>query len=126
MINDQLTKRFQVLEDKLNETLISNNSNEISKLMSNDWVILEPQMGLISKERFLKSIDSGSLQHTAMKKEIVQVKVHNDIAIVTTRGKNIGSYLNEPFNSEQWVTNTYKKENENWICIMTQEAPVSC
>lgn len=39
---------------------------------------------------------------------------------------NIGFLRDEPFNSEQWITNVYKNENEIWICVMTQEAPVTC
>ncbi len=39
---------------------------------------------------------------------------------------NIEFLRDEPFNSEQWITNVYKNENEIWICVMTQEAPVTC
>ena len=44
---------------------------------------------------------------------------------IMIRGKNNGLYKNVPFNSEQWIKNIYKRQNENWICIMTNEAPVA-
>jgi hypothetical protein len=36
--------------------------------------MLEPSFELISKENFLKAIDSGNLSHSAMNKEVVRVK----------------------------------------------------
>ena len=97
-----------------------------SKHISDDWILLEPQFGITSKEHFLNAIELGDLFHTTMKKKILRVQLYNDVAIVTARGMNIGYFKTNRFNSEQWVTNIYKKENDIWICIMTQEAPVIC
>jgi len=126
MTDDQLIAEFQTVEDNFNQALASNKIFEISKYISGDWVLLEPQYGIISKDRFLRVIELGELSHTEMRKKVLRVMLYNDIAIVITRGMNIGFLRDEPFNSEQWVTNIYKKENENWICIMTKEAPVAC
>lgn len=126
MTDDELIKQFQLVEDNFNQALISNDAEEISKYISTDWILLEPQFGIITKDRFLYVIEQGDLSHTAMKKQVLRVKLYDDVAVVITRGMNIGFYKNNAFNSEQWVTNIYKKENENWICSMTQEAPVTC
>jgi ketosteroid isomerase-like protein len=126
MTDDQAIREFQRVEDNFNQALASNDIYAISKHLSEDWVLLEPQYGIISKERFLRVIELGELSHTEMRKKVLRVKLYNDIAIVTTRGLNIGFLRDEPFNSEQWVTNVYKKENETWICVTTKEAPVTC
>lgn len=126
MTDEQLIGKFQIVEDNFNQALISNNVAEISKYISSDWVLLESQFGIIPKDRFLHVIEQGDLSHTAMNKEVLRVKTYNDIAIVTARGMNTGFFNTERFNSEQWVTNIYKNENENWICIMTHETPVTC
>ncbi len=126
MTDDQLIKQFQLVEDNFNQALTSNDIEEISNYISRDWVLLVPQSGIITKERFLYVIEQGELSHTAMKKQVLRAKLYNDIAIATARGMNIGFYKGEPFNAEHWVTNVYKKENENWICIMTHESPVTC
>ena len=121
-----LLEKFQAIEDSFNEAWTSNNIGLISKYISDDWVLLEPQFGIVSKERFLNIIQKKELSHSSMKKKVVQVKLFGDIAIVTARGFNKGFLRGETFDAEQWVTNIYKRENERWICIMTQEAPVSC
>ena len=126
MRDDQLITNFQTVEDNFNQALESNNTHSISKHISDDWILLEPQFGITSKEHFLNAIELGDLFHTTMKKKILRVQLYNDVAIVTARGMNIGYFKTNRFNSEQWVTNIYKKENDIWICIMTQEAPVTC
>ena len=119
-------KEFQELEDSFNSALTTKNANTIEPYLSEDWFMLEPSVGLISKESFMKAIHSGELSHSSMKKEVMHVKMHGDIAIVTSRGWNTGTYKNEMFNVEVWVTNIYKQKDNDWICIMTQESPVNC
>ncbi len=126
MKDDPLTKEFQYWEDNFNEALTSNNVEYISRFLSDDWILLQPEFGIITKEQFLHAVKSGELSHTSMQKEVLRVNLQSDIALVITRGMNIGCYKNSPFNAEHWVTNTYKNENGNWICIMSQEAPVIC
>lgn len=126
MTEEQLTEQFQLVDDIFNEALASNNKEEISKYISHDRVLIESQHGIINKERFLHVIEKGELSHIAMVKKVLRVKLHNDIALVTSRGMNIGFFKGEPFNSEYWVTNIYQKQNGNWVCIMTNETAVTC
>lgn len=126
MTESELWAHFQEMEDNLNDAYEKNDTEIIFALLADDWVILEPSTGLSGKEQFLHAIKAGKLTHSRMKKEIVQVRSYNDFAIVITRGRNEGHYLNTPFGSEQWVTNIYKKIDQQWICVMTQEAAVTC
>ena len=126
MTETELKSHFQIIEDDLNEAYEKNDTEKIFNLISDDWIILEPSTGMSSKKQFLQAIKNGKLRHTSMKKEIVHVKLHNDVAIVIAKGRNEGHYLDKPFDSEQWVTNIYKKINQHWVCVMTQEATVTC
>ena len=76
MTDDQLIKQFQVVEDDFNQALTTNDIEEISKYISTDWVLLVPQFGIITKDRFLYIIDQGELSHTAMKKQVLRVKLY--------------------------------------------------
>jgi hypothetical protein len=87
--------------------------------------LLEPKFGIGSKGEFLKLIEQRDLIHGAMNKVVLQSRVYNYVSIIVSHGKNNGLYKNVPFNSEQWITNIYKRENKNWICIMINEASVS-
>ncbi len=67
MTDDQLIAQFQTVDDNFNEALASNNIEEISNYISADWVLVVPQYGIITKDRFLYVIEHGELSHTAMK-----------------------------------------------------------
>ena len=56
MTETELRSQFQKIEDILNAEYEKNDAEEISKLLSDDWTILEPSTGLSGKEQFLKAI----------------------------------------------------------------------
>ncbi|MEO6316734.1 MAG: nuclear transport factor 2 family protein [Chitinophagaceae bacterium] len=117
---------FQVIEDNLNKAYESNDVNAISRLLSDDWTNLESSTGLTHKTQFLNAISGGTLVHTIMKKAVLQIRLYNDFAIMNTKGKTEGRYNGHVFNAQQWTTNIYRKINDQWLCVMTQETPVSC
>jgi ketosteroid isomerase-like protein len=124
MTQEQLIKEFQTIEDNFNKAVISNNIDEISKCISTDWVLVDAQGGIIPKERFYDVVEQGLLKHTTMTKEILRVKVYDNIALVTGRGKNTGTWQGEPMQADEWITDVYKKEKDNWICVLTHLTPV--
>ncbi|HLG27714.1 MAG TPA: nuclear transport factor 2 family protein [Paenisporosarcina sp.] len=125
MTDEQLIKDFQTIEDKFNEAVISNNLDEISKCISTDWVLVDAQGGIIPKERFYYVVEQGLLKHTTMTKEILRVKIYDNIALVTGRGKNTGTWQGEPMQADEWITDVYRKENDKWVCVLTHLTPVA-
>lgn len=117
---------FQSIEDKLNTAYETNDAEQVARLLSPDWTMLEPGFGLVAKTDFIKAIKEGRLIHSLMKKEVKQVKVINDIAIVISRGRNTGMYAGKAFDTWVWVTNIYRQQDREWICIATQESPIPC
>ena len=124
MTNEQLITEFQIVEDNFNKAVISNNLTEISKFISTDWVLVDAQGGIIPKERFYYVVEQGLLKHTTMTKEILRVKVYDNIALVTGRGKNTGTWQGEPMQADEWITDVYRKESDKWICVLTHLTPV--
>jgi len=119
MNEEELINQFQAVEDIFNQAVVSNNTSEIRKCVSDDWVLIDTQGGIIPKERFFYVVEQGMLRHTSMSKEILRVKVYENMAIVTGRGKNTCFFNGQPIKADEWVTDIYKKENEKWICVLT-------
>lgn len=125
MKTDQdLIKQFQQIEDNFNLAVISNKVDKIKKCVTRDWVLVDSQGGIIPQDGFFKVLEQGLLSHTTMTKEILRVKVYGDIAIVTGRGKNTGIWQGQPLEADEWITDVYKKENEQWLCVLTHLTPV--
>ena len=124
MTNDQLISAFQFIEDNFNEAVISNNVEEIKKCVTEDWVLVDSQGGILPQERFFYVLEQGLLAHHTMTKQVLRVKVYDNIALVTGRGQNTGSWQGQLLAADEWVTDVYKKENEKWLCVLTHLTPV--
>lgn len=123
MTEEQLIQEFTTVENTVNEAVVSNNIAEISKCISADWVLVDAQGGIIPRQRFFDVVEQGLLSHTTMTKEILRVKIYNEIAIVTGRGKNTGFFKGEPIKADEWITDIYRKENDKWVCVFTHLTP---
>lgn len=124
MNEEQLKISFQKIEDNFNAAVISNNIEKIKECVSQDWVIVDAQGGIISQERFFYVIENGMLSHSTMTKEIFRVKIYGNTAVVTGRGKNTGQWQGKPIEVEEWITDIYVKVNEKWLCVLTHLTPV--
>lgn len=124
MTEEQLKTHFQEIEDNFNKAVVSNDIEEIKKCISDDWVLVDAQGGILPREKFLYVVANGLLSHSTMTKELLRVKVYDNIALITGRGKNTGTWQGQPIQADEWVTDIYKKENERWICVMTHLTPV--
>lgn len=124
MINEQLTAEFQAIEDNFNKAVLTNKVDEIKKYVTEDWVLVDSQGGIISQEGFFQVLEQGLLSHQTMTKQILRVKVYDNIALVTGRGQNTGTWQGQPLQADEWITDVYKRENEKWLCVLTHLTPV--
>ena len=124
MTNEQLIVEFQKIEDNFNAAVISNKVGEIKKCVTEDWVLVDSQGGIIRQEGFFRVLEEGLLTHDTMTKQILRVKVYGDIALVTGRGQNTGTWQGQPLEADEWITDVYKKEHGKWLCVLTHLTPV--
>ncbi|MDD4777523.1 MAG: nuclear transport factor 2 family protein [Fermentimonas sp.] len=124
MTEEQLKQKFQQIETDFNKSVISNNITEIKKCITSDWVLVDSQGGIILQEDFFSVLEQGLLSHSTMTKEILRVKVYGDVALVTGRGQNTGTWKGQPLEADEWITDVYIKEDEKWLCVLTHLTPV--
>jgi ketosteroid isomerase-like protein len=124
MTDEKLKQQFQEIEDNFNRVVISDSVDEIKKCITSDWVLVDSQGGIIPQERFFYILEQGFLSHHTMTKEILRVKVYGEIALVTGRGQNTGTWQGQPMVADEWITDVYKQENGKWLCVLTHLTPV--
>lgn len=124
MTEIELKNKFQEIEDDFNKAVVSNDIEEIRKCITSDWVLVDSQGGIIPQERFFSVLEQGLLSHSTMTKEILRVKIYGDIALVTGRGQNTGTWQGQPMEADEWITDVYNRKNEKWLCVLTHLTPV--
>ncbi|OCK53049.1 hypothetical protein BA768_00390 [Chryseobacterium sp. CBo1] len=119
-----LIKEFQHIEDNFNRAVVTNDIAEIKKCITSDWVLVDSQGGIIPQERFFEVLKQGLLSHWAMSKEVLRVKMYGGVALVTGRGQNTGTWQGEPMEADEWITDVYKKDGDEWLCVLSHLTPV--
>ena len=114
---------FIAIENAFNDAMVSNDILRIAECISDDWVLVTPEVGPVSREGMLAAIGSGTLSHDSMVKQLVRAKVYGDIAVVTGRGQNTGEFRGEPISADEWITDIYRRIDGRWLCVLTHLTP---
>lgn len=111
------------IENEFSDAMVSNDVARIDACISDDWVLVTPEVGPVSREGMLAAIGSGTLSHDMMVKQLVRTKVYGDIAVVTGRGQNTGMFRGEPIAADEWITDIYRRIDGRWRCVLTHLTP---
>jgi ketosteroid isomerase-like protein len=114
---------FKAIEDNFNVAMVSNDIGRIAECISEDWVLVTPEKGPISRAAILGVIGSGVLTHDWMEKQVVHVRRYADVAVVTGRGQNTGTFQGKPIRADEWITDVYHFDNGQWRCVLTHLTP---
>ncbi len=111
------------LEEAFNRAMISNDVAQISRCITDDWILVTPEAGPVPRERILGVIGSGMLTHATMKKVPTHACVVGDIAWVTGRGQNSGTFNGSPIEADEYITDIYRRVEGEWRCMLTHLTP---
>ncbi len=112
-------KEILEVESKFGEAMIQNDVEAIGRILSDDWIIIDPDGGVVDKSRFLDVIKSGALKHEAMDSEDIRVRTYPNIATVTAVTHTRTKYLGKEFTTHERATDVFVKKDEGWQCVLT-------
>jgi ketosteroid isomerase-like protein len=52
-------------------------------------------------------------------------QVAGDVAWITGRGQNTGTFLGAPLKADEYITDIYHRQDGVWRCVLTHLTPVS-
>lgn len=119
MMQTEIPAFLVELEDAFNKAMISNDVEQISRCVTDDWILVTPEAGPIPRSRILGVIGSGLLSHATMTKVPTHAHVTGDIAWVTGRGQNTGTFNGEPIEADEYITDIYRRVDGEWRCMLT-------
>lgn len=111
------------LEEAFNKAMTSNDVEQISRCITEDWILVTPEAGPIPRSRILDVIGSGLLTHATMTKVATHACVSGDVAWVTGRGQNTGFFNGEPIKADEYITDIYRRVDGEWRCMLTHLTP---
>ena len=120
-----LANELAEVEEAFNQAMISNDVSRISACVADEWVLVTPEAGVMSRARILRVIEIGELSHDSMTKTVSRVKVYGDIAVVTGRGENSGYFRGKRITADEWITDVYRRAEGRWLCVLTHLTPAA-
>jgi ketosteroid isomerase-like protein len=107
------------LEKAFAEAIVKNDLEGIGRLVADDWIIIDPDGGIVDRTRFFDVIKSGALTHDMMESEDFRVRVYGDSAVVTGVTRTKGKFMGEEFSTQERVTDVFVKRDGRWQCVLT-------
>jgi ketosteroid isomerase-like protein len=108
------------LEKDFGQAIIKNDPDAIGRFLADDWIIIDPEGGVIDKSSFLRVIRSGTLSHQVMDSDDVRVRIYGDAAAVTALTTTKGKYMGQEFTSQERATDMFVKKDGRWQCVVSQ------
>lgn len=123
-MTSQIPAFLAELEERFNAAMISNDVQRIAACITDDWVLITPEAGPVPRARILDVVKSGLLTHSSMTKVATHAAVAGDMAWVTGRGQNRGTFHGAPMQADEYITDIYRRVEGNWLCMLTHLTPV--
>ncbi len=107
------------LEKAFAEAIVKNDLEGIGQLVADDWIIIDPDGGIVDRTRFFEVIKSGALTHDMMESEDFRVRIYGDSAVVTGITRTKGKFMGQEFSTQERATDVFVKRDGRWQCVLS-------
>ena len=108
------------LEKAFAEAIVTNDLEGIGRLVTDDWIIIDPNGEIVDRARFFEVIKSGALTHDMMESEDFRVRVYGDSAVVTALTRTRGKFMGQDFSTRERATDVFVRHDGQWRCVLSQ------
>ncbi len=108
------------LEEAFTQAIIKNDADVIANFLGDDWIVIDPDGGIVEKAPFLAAVRSGMLTHEAMQSDDTRVRLYEDTAVFTALTTTQGKFMGQAFTTHERATDVFVKRGERWSCVLTQ------
>jgi ketosteroid isomerase-like protein len=117
---NEMEEELVKVEKEFTEAIVKNDPEAIGRFVTEDWIIINADGGIIDKERFLEVIKSGALTHEMMESGDMRVRVYGNSAVVSALTRTKGKFMGQEFTTHERSTDVFVKLDGQWRCVLTQ------
>jgi ketosteroid isomerase-like protein len=116
----QMQEEILRMEKDFSQAIIENDSDAVGRFLTDDWIIIDPDGGVIDRARFLDVIKSGALTHEQMDADDFRVRIYGDTAVATALTRTKGKFMGQDFTAEERATDVLVKTDGHWRVVFSQ------
>ena len=125
MKTGEVEEELLKLENAFAEAIVKNDLEGIGRLVTDDWIIIDPNGEIVDRTRFFEVIKSGALTHDMMESEDFRVRVYGDSAVVIGVTRTKGKFMGQEFSTRERATDVFVKRDGGWKCVLTHLTPLA-
>jgi ketosteroid isomerase-like protein len=114
-----MQKEILRLEKEFSQAIVKNDVEAVGRFLADDWIIVDPDGGIIDRARFLDVIKSGALTHEMMESDDTRVRIYGNTAIVTALTTTKGKFSGQVFTTQERATDVFVNQNGRWQCVLS-------
>jgi len=107
------------LVKSFNAAIVNNDPSAIEQFIAPEWIIVDPDGGVMDRARFLEVIRSGALTHQSMDSEDMRIRFYGDTAVMTALTSTKGTFMDQAFTTTERATDVFVKRDRRWQCVIT-------
>ena len=119
MKTGEAEQELLTLEKAFAEAIVRNDLEGIGGLVTDDWIVIDPNGEIVDRARFFEVIKSGALTHDMMESEDLRVRVYGDSAVVIGVTRTKGKFMGQEFSTQERATDVFVKRDGRWQCVLT-------
>ena len=117
--NNTMQEEILRLEKEFSQAIVKNDAEAVGRFLADDWIIIDPDGGIIDRARFLGAIKSGALTHEMMESDDTRVRIYGNTAVVTAMTTTKGKFNRQVFTTQERATDVFMKQNGRWQCVLS-------
>jgi hypothetical protein len=116
---------IRAIERQRLRALVKANIEVADQLHADDFQLINPGGGVISKAEYLGGIASGYLKYVVWEAEEIAVRIRGEIAVIRYQSRLAISVGGSEANLQRyWHTDTYEKQSGRWQVVWSQATQI--
>lgn len=118
--------QLRVIERERLRSLVDADLEVARQLHADDFQLINPLGGTLSKDEYLAQIDSGDIDYLEWEPDEVDVRLYGNVAVIRYRArlKIVVRGLPDAPSGSFWHTDLYEKRNGQWQVVWSQATEI--
>jgi ketosteroid isomerase-like protein len=107
------------LENDWNNASVKRDVAALSRIITDDWTVVNPEGTVVNKAQTLAEMKSGENVTTSAVADEMKVRAYGDTAVVVGRNTVKEHYKGKDVSGQYRFTDTWVKKDGRWQCVAT-------
>lgn len=125
-MNQDMAQQIRAVEQERLRALVDADIETASRLHADDFQLINPMGGSLSKDQYLGAIAAGEVDYLAWEPGAIEVKFYGDAAVIRYQANlriKVKAMPDAP-SGRFWHTDVYERRNGVWQVVWSQATQI--